>query len=141
MNATTAPFLFRSIMADVADQDEAQSGQARAGLFFALLASTNKLGLAFALGIVGWSMAAIGFNAQGNNPPEVVDGLRLLYILPPMAVNLFIAIVMLRFPLDEAQQRENRRVIEERQVAATAIGSATGRDLDGPPAAADTPKA
>ena len=132
MNATTVPFLFRAIMADVADEDHAKSGQPRAGLFFAMLASTNKLGLAFALGICGWSLAAIGFDAQGNNTPEAVQGLELLYIVPPALINLFIGLAMFRFPLDEAKQRENRRIIEERQVAATAIGSATGRDLDGP---------
>lgn len=132
MNATTAPFLFRAIMADVADQDQALSGQARAGLFFSLLTSTNKLGLAFALGICGWSLAAIGFDAKGNNPPDVVLGLELIYILPPTLINLIIALTMLRFPLTEAKQKEYRRMIEERQVAATAIGAATGRDLDGP---------
>jgi Na+/melibiose symporter-like transporter len=134
MNATTVPFLFRAIMADVADQDHAESGQPRAGLFFALLASTNKLGLALALGICGWSLAAIGFDAQGNNSVEAVRGLELLYIVPPTLINLFIALVMFRFPLNEAKQKEFRRIIEERQVAATAIGAATGHDLDGPPA-------
>jgi Na+/melibiose symporter-like transporter len=132
MNATTAPFLFRAIMADVADQDQAQSGQARAGLFFAMLTSTNKLGLALALGICGWTLAAIGFEAKGNNSVDAVFGLEMLYIIPPALINLVIAMTMLRFPLNEAMQRENRRIIEERQVAATAIGSATGRDLDGP---------
>lgn len=139
MNATTVPFLFRAIMADVADQDQALSGQARAGLFFSMLTSTNKLGLALALGICGWSLAAIGFDAQGNNPPDVVLGLELLYILPPATINLIIASTMLWFPLDEAKQKEFRRMIEERQVAATAVGAATGHDLDGPPPEAPQP--
>lgn len=132
MNATTTPFLFRAIMADVADQDHAVSGQPRAGLYFSMLASTNKLGLALALGLVGWSMDAIGFDARGVNAPAAVQGLEMIYILPAMVINFLIAIIMFRFPLNEAKQKEFRRMIEERQVAATAIGAATGRDLDGP---------
>jgi glycoside/pentoside/hexuronide:cation symporter, GPH family len=132
MNATTVPFLFRAIMADVADQDHAHSGQPRAGLFFSLLASTNKLGLALALVIAGWSMAAIGFDAKAVNPPEVVQGLELIYILPATVINLIIALVMVRFPLNESRQREFRQIIEERQIMAAAAGAATGRDLAGP---------
>jgi Na+/melibiose symporter-like transporter len=41
----------------------------------------------------------------------------LLYVVPPTLISLGIAIVMWRFPLDEAKQRELRRIIEERAAA------------------------
>ncbi|HAH10457.1 MAG TPA: MFS transporter, partial [Alphaproteobacteria bacterium] len=43
-NMAAGAFLFRAIMADVADHDHVETGQARQGVYFALLALTNKLG-------------------------------------------------------------------------------------------------
>ena len=47
-----APTLLRSMMADLTDVDELATGKKRAGLFFALLTTTNKLGSALAVGVV-----------------------------------------------------------------------------------------
>ena len=52
MNMSVGPFLFRAIMADVADHDHVETGQARAGVYFALLALTNKLGYSVAIIVV-----------------------------------------------------------------------------------------
>ncbi len=39
-------FLLRAMMADVIDEDEARTGQRRAGLFFGMLLTTSKMGSA-----------------------------------------------------------------------------------------------
>jgi Na+/melibiose symporter-like transporter len=118
-------------MADVADHDHVETGQARAGIYFALLAMTNKLGYTLAIFATFGTLWLIGFQPGPNNPPDLVFDMMLLYIVPPSAISLIVGLVMWRFPLDETRQRELRRVIEERGVAGSAIGGRTGLDLEG----------
>jgi Na+/melibiose symporter-like transporter len=117
LNMSVGPFLFRAIMADVADHDHVETGQARAGVYFALLALTNKLGYSCAIFFSYAVLAWIGFDGKGNNSPETISSMMLLYVVPPTLISLGIALVMWRFPLDETKQRELRRIIEERAAA------------------------
>lgn len=129
-NMAVGPFLFRAIMADVADHDQVETGQARAGVYFALLALTNKAGYSIAIGLTFWTLAAIGFQEKAVNSSDVVQSMMLLYIVPPTIVSLLVAVVMWRFPLGETQHREIRRIIEERAAAGTAIGARVGHTLE-----------
>jgi Na+/melibiose symporter-like transporter len=117
LNMSVGPFLFRAIMADVADHDHVETGQARAGVYFALLALTNKLGYSCAIFFSYAVLAWIGFDGKGNNSAETISSMMLLYVVPPTLISLGIALVMWRFPLDETKQRELRRIIEERAAA------------------------
>jgi len=129
-NMAVGPFLFRAIMADVADHDHVETGQARAGVYFALLAATNKLGYSVAIFMAFGTLSLIGFVQSADNPPGVVMSMMLLYVIPPSLVSLVVAIVMWRFPLDETKQRELRAIIEERTAAGTAIGAGVGHTLE-----------
>lgn len=130
LNMSVGPFLFRAIMADVADHDQVETGQPRAGVYFALLALTNKLGYSCAIIASLWTLAAIGFDGKGNNTPDVVSSMMVMYIVPPTIISLIIAAVMWRFPLDESKHRELRRIIEERTAAGTVIGARLGHTLE-----------
>lgn len=129
-NMAVGPFLFRAIMADVADHDHVETGQARAGVYFALLALTNKAGYSIAIGITFWTLALIGFEPKAPNTAEAVNAMMLLYVVPPTIVSILVAAVMWRFPLDEAKQRELRRIIDERTAAGTIIGERVGHPLE-----------
>jgi len=129
-NMAVGPFLFRAIMADVADHDHVETGQPRAGVYFALLAATNKLGYSAAIFFAFGTLALIGFQQNVVNPPEVVNAMMLLYVVPPTIVSAAVAAVMWRFPLDETKQRELRRIIEERSAAGTVIGEKLGHTLE-----------
>jgi GPH family glycoside/pentoside/hexuronide:cation symporter len=131
LNMAVGPFLYRAIMADVADQDHVDTGQARAGIYFALLALTNKAGYTAAIFATFGVLALIGFQEKAPNAPEVVDQMMMMYIIPPSLISLIVAVVMWYFPLDETKQKELRRVIEERAAAGAAIGARTGLDLEG----------
>lgn len=131
LNMAVGPFLFRAIMADVADHDHVETGQARAGIYFALLALTNKVGYTAAIFVSFGVLAMIGFQEKAINPPLVIDQMMMTYIVPPSLISLVVAVVMWRFPLDEAKQKELRRMIEERGIAGSAIGARTGLDLEG----------
>ena len=130
-NMAIGPFLFRAIMADVADHDHVETGQARAGIYFSLLALTNKLGYTAAIAVSFGVLEFIGFKEKVANAPEVIDQMMMMYIIPPTLIALVVGLVMWRFPLDEKAQKELRRVIEERTAAGAAIGARTGLDLEG----------
>lgn len=144
LNMGVGPFLFRAIMADVADHDHVETGQARAGVYFALLALTNKAGYSLAIGLTFIPLGMIGFQQGAGNPPEVVMGMMMLYVIPPTVVSLLVAAVMWRFPIDESAHRELRRIIEERSIPGTAIGARVGHTMedepDLPPANSPAPK-
>jgi len=133
LNMSVGPFLFRAIMADVADHDHVETGQPRAGVYFALLALTNKLGYSCAIIASLWTLAAIGFDGRGNNSPETVASMMMMYIIPPTIISLIIGAVMWRFPLNETKQRELRRIIEERTAVGAAIGDRVGHTLEDEP--------
>lgn len=117
LNMSVGPFLFRAIMADVADHDHVETGQARAGVYFSLLALTNKLGYSCAIVFSGVVLTWIGYSGKAVNSPETISSMMLLYVIPPTLISLGIAWVMWHFPLNEAKQKELRDIIESRAAA------------------------
>lgn len=119
INMGIGPLLFRSIMADVADEDRVRSGVQRTGLYYALLTMTNKIGVALAVGSIYVLLEWIGYTPRGDNSPEAVRGLAYLFTFPSAVISLMVAGIMWNFPLGHERQRELRRILEERDAASS----------------------
>jgi glycoside/pentoside/hexuronide:cation symporter, GPH family len=116
--AVAGTLLLRAMMADVADEDEFHTGQQRSGLFFGLLLTTTKVGLALGplmLIVLSW----FGFNGEEGavNSPAALAALTALFALAPMALNLLAAWSLHNYPLDAARQKELREAIAARAQA------------------------
>jgi Na+/melibiose symporter-like transporter len=118
--ASAAPtMLVRAMMGDVVDADELASGKRRSGLFFGLMLTTTKIGLA--LGPLTYAVLALfGFDAKlgAANSPDAMNALMLLFAAGPALLNL-VAIATLRsYPFDARRQAEIKAALAARAGAA-----------------------
>lgn len=97
-----------AMLADVVDEHAAESGDGRAGLYVALWGLTGKLALALAIGVAFPLLDLAGFVPGSGSAPLALP---LLYAGLPVVLKLCAAILILRFPLDQARQAELRRRI------------------------------
>lgn len=112
---SAGPFLLRSMMADVGDEERLATGADRTGLLYAVLAGTAKIGYALAVGITFVALDVLGFNAQGGGDPQAgMLGLQALFVVAPAVLGLIAAWVTFGYPLDAARHAEIREQLAVR---------------------------
>lgn len=122
------PFLMRSMMADVVDDDNLRSGSARTGSLYSMLTMTNKIGRALSVGVSYWALDLIGFVPGGTNDPTTLFHFRLLYVVPPVLLNLVLVYAVWNFPINLQRQKELRRALHDRGREDGEKTTATDRD-------------
>ena len=106
--------MLRSITADITDYDQVQSGSGRAGLYYALLTLTSKIGYAVALityPVLEW----LGYRAGGESGAGAIDALRYIFVFFPLAALVVVVGLMWKFPLGIEQQRDLQRRLAQRE--------------------------
>ncbi len=111
--------LLRAMLADVLDEDMVKTGAQRSGLFYGLMLTTSKLGLAMGPLTYG-VLAMFGFDPQlgGANSSEAMAALAALFIGVPAAIYLLSAWSLRFYTLDETRQRALRAEIDARSAQA-----------------------
>jgi Na+/melibiose symporter-like transporter len=128
--------LTRALMADVVDEDELRTGARRSGLYFGVLLTTSKLGVA--AGPLTYAvLGAVGFapDLGAENSELALGALSALFIGVPALLYLAAAIALRNYPLDEKAQAQLHAAIEARHAAQAADEAAT---VDGATPAAGT---
>ena len=101
------PTLLHSMMADLTDLDESKTGQKRAGMYFALLATINKLGGASAVGLtLTLADRLFNFTPGSDNSPEAIQGLLLIFCFAPAAAFAVTYLPLHRYPLSKPTRAE-----------------------------------
>ena len=109
--------LMGSMISDVCDYDELESGQRREGTFGAIYWWMVKVGIALAALIGGWLLSASGFNVDlgANQSESALRSIRLFNIVIPMASSAIAVIVMWRYEISETKAQEIRSELETRR--------------------------
>lgn len=114
--AFSAPIaLTRSMTADVVELRVAETGDSRAGIYFALLSVAYKLGTSLAFG-VGYLMVGqlAGFHPGQANSDVAVHGLLLIFCVIPAVLYLAAAWVSKYYPITRAMQQETSLRLDPR---------------------------
>lgn len=108
-----------SMKADVIDLDRLETGEDRTAWFFSVWSFATKVALAVGPWLALSILAAIGYDATpgASNPPEVVDGLKYLFVFGPASGFMLCALIAWRYPLTEAKHREVRAALDADRAA------------------------
>ena len=107
--------IYASILPDVIDYDELESGKRREGAFSACQSWIMKVGLALGAGASGWILAATGFDAklEGNQTPQAIFWIRFLLSAIPVIFLLVALFELHKFPLTREKMATLRGELEK----------------------------
>jgi len=107
-----------SMMADLTDEHEYDTGRRQEGIFFGALAFSGKASSGLGHGIAGAALDLIGFptNAdRGSVAPEIVRHLGMLYGPGTVLILILGGLYFARYQLTAARVAEMQKVLEQRR--------------------------
>ncbi len=105
-----------AMQADVVDADSVETGNKRAGFYFALWSMATKLSFALAVGIAFVALEQVGFVADAtSNAPLALWALSVLYALLPLVMKLASIGLVWNFEIDAARYGELRKKLAAAQ--------------------------
>jgi len=109
--------LMGSMVADVCDQDELETGERREGMYGAIFWWVVKLGMAAALAAGGFLLNATGFDVDlgGEQTERTLFLMRLFDVTVPLAASIVAMLLIGSYGISEAKAREIRAALERRR--------------------------
>ena len=104
-------FLGRAIVADIADEDELQTGQKRMAVFFSGLTLNQKVGFAFGPLLAYNILDLVGFDPNGTVSQTQADWLLGVFIALPVLFLLFSGLMIRRHTLTRAEHDKIRNAL------------------------------
>ncbi len=119
-----------SILADIIDNGEMNSGERRAGAYVAIDNLVYKLGLAFGVGVSFGLLALVHYDpgAMHHSSLDMVK-IRVLGFGLPSVLSMMSGLIYLRHPITRKRQQRIRERIEARQLAERAGLRADGMTI------------
>lgn len=114
--------LMGSMIADVCDLDELNTGSRREGMFGSIYWWVVKLGMALALAAGGFLLNATGFDVEldGNQTEQTIFLMRFFDVMVPIITTALAIWAVAAFPITEEKAHEVRQQLEQRRGAAVA---------------------
>jgi GPH family glycoside/pentoside/hexuronide:cation symporter len=112
--------IVRAMVADVADEVRLETGKERAGLLYALVTTTQKIGGAITVTISLTVLQLVGYNpAEGAvNTPEAIHGLELCYVFAPITLVFLGGAAFIGWKLDAKRHADVREKLDIRDALA-----------------------
>ncbi|MEO9968550.1 MAG: MFS transporter [Hyphomonadaceae bacterium] len=112
-------FLARSIVADIADADELETGQKRMGVFFSGLTLTSKIGFAFGLLLSYNILDLVGFDPNGTVTQSQADWLLRVFVTLPISLFCLAGVLIRRHTLTRAEHANIRQQLDAKSETAS----------------------
>lgn len=103
-----------AMKADVVDLDRLKSGEDRTGFFFSVWSLANKLVIALAAGFGPIVVSLFGFQAAGENGPDQIMALRVVFIFLPIVFYVIAFAVIWNYPISEARHKRLIGLLQRR---------------------------
>ena len=110
--------------ADTADYSEWKTGRRATGLVFSASIMSNKIGWAIGFMIAGLILSTTGFKANIVQNMDVLNGLKAMMSVIPVAIGLVALVLLCFYRLDEPTMKKIKADLDERRKAGEA-GAAT----------------
>jgi sugar (glycoside-pentoside-hexuronide) transporter len=104
-----------SLVADIIDYDELQTGQRREGAFFGFWTLVMKMMGALAIACVGFGLDIIGYQPNQQQTDATLFGLKILYGPVPACFLLLSLLIFFRFPLTRESHAEIQQALQARR--------------------------
>ncbi len=113
-----------SMIPDVVELDELETGQRREGIFYGFFVFLQKLGISLGLAMSNYVFALTGYINQVPGaalpvqPPAVLMALRIFVSLAPAVILLLSFIAVYKYPISRQKHAEMRAELARRKLAA-----------------------
>jgi GPH family glycoside/pentoside/hexuronide:cation symporter len=107
--------LLWAMYADTADYSEWKTGRRATGLVYSASIMSNKIGWAVGAIIAGWLLAVTGFQANVAQNMDVLNGLKAMMSVIPVAAGVIALVVLLFYKLDDQTMKQIGADLEARR--------------------------